>query len=255
MRHIGGYFSLLVICILVVILRTEAEQNLYWNIPWDKIKNAGYEHLDSYSVASDPNSPDNKKENRMLPIILKKNEPLNLPLECVFKGYNEATSKGNPDCSTSNLEDRTACWWNLDKHNASHATWSTTISLTENDFGQQNVACIYWQRGTAINLTLEIYAQFEEPEQRDLQCDGAPAIHYHGGGKNQSDFIFGELKNQALKLHKEALFIDGPENNFTICETKSSISPLAVAFIIVAVVVVGVALALASFKEKLCSFA
>ena len=52
---------------------SEAELNLHWNIPFEKLsQESGYTHLDRHSIVRDLSLTEAKKENRILPIILIK---------------------------------------------------------------------------------------------------------------------------------------------------------------------------------------
>jgi len=93
--------NLCVCSLLKVFLFTNfsaAELNLHWNIPFEKLsQESGYTHLDRHSsIVRDLSLTQAKKENRILPIILIKGEPLNFEVQCVVDGYNKQLSKGIP---------------------------------------------------------------------------------------------------------------------------------------------------------------
>merc|ERR1712198_678482 len=98
--------NLCVCSLLKVFLFTNlvaAELNLHWNIPFEKLsQESGYTHLDRHSsIVRDLSLKQAKKENRILPIILIKGEPLNFEVQCVVDGYNKQLSKGIPTLRTT----------------------------------------------------------------------------------------------------------------------------------------------------------
>jgi len=204
----------------------EAELNLLWNIPFEKLQESGYTHLDRHSIVRDLSLTQAKKENRILPIILIKGEPLNFEVQCVMDGYNKQLSKGIPTLRTTldrTVEEKVYSVDFEDQENM-QASWKASFKITKQDKGMQIITCDYEQDnfGKTIELTLEIYATVKVVETdnlacvNDMKCGGTLSIPYEGG-EERNKWIKDELKDQALKLFTSANFINGkPENNFKV---------------------------------------
>merc|ERR1712198_714576 len=222
--------NLCVCSLLKVFLFTnfsEAELNLHWNIPFEKLsQESGYTHLDRHSsIVRDLSLKQAKKENRILPIILIKGEPLNFEVQCVVDGYNKQLSKGIPTLRTT-LNMKRGERVDFEDQENEQASWKAIFqNIRAQDKGKQIITCDYEQDNFSktIELTLEIYAKVKKVETGNLtcvndemKCEGTLSITYEGG-EERNKWIKDELKEQALKLFPSANFIDGkPENNFKV---------------------------------------
>merc|ERR1711973_696192 len=192
-----------------------AELSLLWNIPFEKLsKESGYTHLDRHSIVRDLSST--KLENRILPIILIKGQPLNFEVQCVMDGYNKKLSKGIPTLRTTldRTDEEKVYSVDFEDQENKQASWKASFNITKQDKGMQIITCDYEQDnfGKTIELTLEIYATVNDVGtdnqlcvSDEMKCEGTLLIPYEGG-KERNKWIKEELKDQALKLFESATF-------------------------------------------------